>query len=115
MKALTVRQPWASDIAEGRKTIETRTWKTPHRGDLLITASKRPKIEGLPTGVALCIVDLVDCRPLTIEDEDAALCVIAEGECDGLFAWVLKNLRVIDPFKVSGALGLFVVDEPSLR
>ncbi len=29
MKALTVRQPWASLIALGVKTIETRSWKAP--------------------------------------------------------------------------------------
>ena len=29
MKALTVRQPWASLIALGVKTIETRSWRAP--------------------------------------------------------------------------------------
>lgn len=29
MKALTIRQPWASLIALGVKTIETRSWKAP--------------------------------------------------------------------------------------
>lgn len=29
MKALTIRQPWASLIACGVKTIETRSWKAP--------------------------------------------------------------------------------------
>lgn len=41
MKALTIRQPWASLIAEGVKTIETRSWATKHRGPLAIHASKR--------------------------------------------------------------------------
>lgn len=40
MKALTIRQPWASLIAAGVKTIETRSWTTGYRGPLLIHAGK---------------------------------------------------------------------------
>lgn len=40
MKALTVRQPWASLIAGGTKTIETRSWPTSYRGPLAIHAGK---------------------------------------------------------------------------
>ena len=29
MKAITLHQPWASLIADGRKTIETRSWAPP--------------------------------------------------------------------------------------
>jgi len=38
MHALSVKQSFASLIARGRKTKETRTWKTKYRGDLLICA-----------------------------------------------------------------------------
>jgi len=38
MKALTIHQPWASLIALGIKTIETRTWPTKYRGELAIHA-----------------------------------------------------------------------------
>lgn len=40
MKALTIRQPWASLIAHGVKTIETRSWSTKYRGPLAIHAGK---------------------------------------------------------------------------
>lgn len=40
MKALTIRQPWASLIAEGVKTIETRSWSTKYRGPIAIHAGK---------------------------------------------------------------------------
>ena len=40
MKVLTIKQPWASLIAEGIKKYEFRTWKTKYRGDLLIHAGK---------------------------------------------------------------------------
>ena len=41
MKALTVWQPWASLIALGVKTIETRSWHTSYRGPLAIHAASR--------------------------------------------------------------------------
>lgn len=40
MKALTIKQPWASLIVHGIKDIENRTWRTDYRGPLLIHASK---------------------------------------------------------------------------
>jgi hypothetical protein len=40
MKAITLWQPWASLIAVGAKTIETRSWATPYRGPLAIHAAK---------------------------------------------------------------------------
>lgn len=40
MKALTVRQPWASLVALGVKTVETRSWQTKYRGPLAIHAGK---------------------------------------------------------------------------
>ena len=40
MKFLTIRQPWASLIAVGAKTIETRPFSTTYRGPLAIHAGK---------------------------------------------------------------------------
>lgn len=39
MKALTLRQPWASLVAVGAKRIETRSWLTKYRGPLAIHAA----------------------------------------------------------------------------
>ena len=41
MKALSIRQPWASLIVEGRKNIENRSWPTKFRGRIYIHASLR--------------------------------------------------------------------------
>jgi activating signal cointegrator 1 len=41
MKALTLWQPWASLVAFGVKTIETRSWSTKYRGPLAIHAAKK--------------------------------------------------------------------------
>lgn len=43
MKALTLWQPWASLIAVGAKTIETRSWSTTYRGPLAIHAAATTK------------------------------------------------------------------------
>ena len=40
MKALTIKQPWASLLAHGIKDIENRTWNTAFRGKFLIHAGK---------------------------------------------------------------------------
>jgi hypothetical protein len=42
MKTLSIRQPYASLICRGIKTIENRTWDTTYRGKLLIHASGKP-------------------------------------------------------------------------
>ncbi|WP_339889815.1 ASCH domain-containing protein [uncultured Flavobacterium sp.] len=41
MKALSIKQPWASLIAHGIKDIENRTWKTHFRGRIYIHASAK--------------------------------------------------------------------------
>lgn len=39
MKALSIKQPWASLIAKGIKDIENRTWRTKFRGRIYVHAS----------------------------------------------------------------------------
>ena len=41
MKAITIKQPWASLIVSGLKDIENRTWKTNFRGRVLIHAGMK--------------------------------------------------------------------------
>lgn len=41
MKAITIKQPWASLIVEGIKDIENRTWPTKFRGRVLIHAADK--------------------------------------------------------------------------
>ena len=114
MKALSVRQPWASMIALNEKTIETRTWSTDYRGDLLIVSSRKPAIAGLPLGQGLCVAQLIDCRPMTIEDEPAAKCEMYEYGISA-FAWCLANIRPVETFPVRGQLGLYEVDDEMIK
>lgn len=69
MKALTLHEPWASLIACGIKTIETRDWPTKYRGPLAIHAAKR-KMDHV--GMALWWEHRLDIEPT----EDA---VVAYG------------------------------------
>lgn len=103
MKALSIKEPWVSMVVSGQKTIEIRTWNTSHRGKLLICASKTPHSN--LSGKAVAVVDLIDCRPMTNEDEKKACCELYEGA----YAWVLDNINPITPFPIKGQLGLFDV------
>jgi len=121
MKALSVKQPWVWAIANGFKPIETRTWATRYRGELLLVASKTPDqtmldyltkqfgdvlLKELEYSKAIVVVRLVDCRPMTKADESAAMCNIYKGA----YSWVLKDIQKIEPFPVKGQLGLYEVD-----
>jgi len=108
MKAISLKQPWASLIANGEKTIETRTWPTKYRGDLLICASKQPRLDRYPSGCALCIVTVIDWRPMTKADEQAACCELYQGA----WSWLLSNIHPIVPFAVKGSLGFYEVALP---
>lgn len=47
MKVLSIQQPWASLIVAGHKKIETRSWNTKYRGELLIHASMKAPDMGI--------------------------------------------------------------------
>ena len=117
MRALSVRQPWASLIASGRKTIELRSWSTAYRGPVLILAGASPwrgehEFELGPLGVALCVVDLADCRPVTSDDTSAACLVPPEGYDWG---FELVNPRLVTRVQVKGKLGLYRPDIKLLK
>lgn len=71
MKALSLWQPWASLIADGRKKIETRHWVLNYRGPLVIHAALKLDKEScckfgyspltIPRGAVVCIVEVTNC------------------------------------------------------
>lgn len=107
MKALSIRQPHASDILTGSKTLEIGSWPTRYRGDLLICATALPKLDGLPSGVALCIARLANCRPMKTRDAKAARCKHLPDH----FAFVLEDVLPVQPVAIKGKLGFFNVDD----
>lgn len=105
MKALSIREPWITMIVDGDKTIETRTWPTHHRGPILLVGSKNPR--GKYAGMAAATANLVDCRRMTVTDQEAAGCLWYLGA----YAWVLEDVKPVpEPFMVKGQLRLYDVD-----
>ena len=71
MKVITIKQPFATLIAEGYKEYEFRTWKTSYRGELYIHAGLGIDKEAMkrfeylhldyPQGVILAKCKIIDC------------------------------------------------------
>lgn len=57
MKAITLHQPWASLVALGQKSIETRSWATKHRGPIAIHAAAHVPSVVLPLSIGGFEVD----------------------------------------------------------
>lgn len=96
MQAISIHQPYASLIATGIKKIEHRSWKTKHRGNLLICSTAKKMVEDgmlIPGGYALCVVNLHACK----KNKNG-------------YDWYLKNVQEIQPFKVKGKQKLFKID-----
>lgn len=109
MKALSVKQPYATWLVTGYKPVETRKWRTKHRGSILICAGKTVDV-GISAsflyGVAVGIVDIVDVVSMTDDLWGQACCDFYAGAC----GWIMENPREIKPFPVIGQLGVFNVD-----
>jgi activating signal cointegrator 1 len=112
IKAISLWQPWASLWLSPNKLHETRHWKTPHRGRLLVHATKQMVFDvganledillseygghwgmDLPRGAIIGMVDLIDCIPTerivtnfrwTVEEQIDNACGNFD---DGRFGW----------------------------
>lgn len=121
MKALTIKEPWASLIINDYKKYEFRSWKTNYRGKILIHAGmsiekdmlekiKNYNIE-ITKGAIIGEADLVDCI-LVNEAFDKELrnidnIVYGNNHID-TYAWKLENIKKYDkPIPVKGMLGLW--------
>lgn len=126
MRALSVRQPWASLIADGCKSIEIRTWKTSYRGPVIIFAGARPwqgehEHELGPLGSVVAIVELYDCKPFDCLDAPASC--VPERELRRLsfespkqwYSWFLRDARHIAPLSAKGKLGLYTPSPEIVR
>ena len=127
MKVITIKQPFATLIAEGLKEYEFRTWKTKYRGELLIHAGKgvdkkaMKKFDHLnleyPSGCIIAKVNLVDC--IEINDETRKMLenknplvysnVIKNKEWKG-YGFKLENVEKISPIEINGKLSLWDYD-----
>ena len=120
MKALSLWQPWASLIYDGRKTIETRQWELVYRGPLAIHAAQHVekdacKIFGynwrtIPRGAILCIVSVQGCvrfpHALAVPDRYGDF---TEGRF-GIFMTMLEKFPV--PIPAKGKQGIWHWEKP---
>ena len=124
MKVLSIKEPWASLIMNGTKKIETRSWKTKYRGEIYIHASlskaKITKSEvyelikdmNFKCGYIICKCNLVDCIYMTNEYvNDMKTNHYEEYICGhyevGRYAWIVEDVKVIEPIEAKGKLGLW--------
>lgn len=116
MKALSLKQPFAELILQGRKTIELRKWNTNFRGEFLIHASKRPdekamkefNFNELPTGAIVGKAELIDVKHYKNHEElmkDKNL-HLADGDW-GNYGFVLGNVQRVKQIPCKGNLGFW--------
>lgn len=125
MKVITIWQPYAQAIVLGLKCYETRSWKTDHRGDLIIHSSLKPlsffrkklaekyNITNMPKGSLLLLCELEDCLIITKE----LIKQQSQTELDfgnwvvGNYAWKLKVKKIYkNEVKIHGNQGLWNID-----
>lgn len=130
MKAISLWQPWASAVAIGAKTIETRHWWTAYRGEIAIHAAKKDtpelrefftwkacdpvraagfrRFEDLPFGAIVATCRLTECLHTTdvdcLSEQEKALGDFSPGR----YAWVFQDIKPLAmPCPFRGAQGLF--------
>ena len=124
MKALTIKQPFASLILEGLKEYEFRTWKTKYRGPILIHAGKGVDRKAMkkfeqynlkyPVGAIIAKAEIEDV--IYVDDEFRKMLKmknplvysgVINDESWEVYAFKLKNIQKQDPVIVNGQLGLW--------
>lgn len=124
MKVITIKQPWATLIAEGLKEYEFRTWNTKYRGDILIHAGKSIDRKALarfkdynfkyPTGCIIAKAKLTD--SIYVDDSFVEKVVpnnplvykglIEKNNWEG-YGFKLEKVEKIEPIYINGQLGLW--------
>jgi activating signal cointegrator 1 len=133
MKSLTISQPYASLIADGKKIVENRTWNTNYRGPLAIHAGKgsqyltKSELARYPTGCIVAVADLTACLRLDgIIDSNHARPIagsrytigeiLSHSYTEGPYCWILENVVALPtPIPCKGAQGLWVPDESTRK
>lgn len=126
MKVLTIKEPFATLIANKVKRIETRSWKTKYRGEIYIHAgvakidkkvSERPGLKelyenlDLKYGYIIGKARLVDCVYMDEKFMEEIKQNKTEYICGhyeiGRYAWILDDVEIIEPIKAKGQLGIW--------
>ncbi len=116
MKALSLKQPFAELILQGKKKIELRKWNTKFRGEFFIHASKIPDeramkefgFNKLPLGFIVGKANLVSVKKYKNEEEhkkDKNLHLASSVW--GNYGFILENPKRISPIPAKGKLGFW--------
>ena len=127
MKAITIKQPYASLIREGYKEYEFRTWKTNYRGEIYIHAGKGIDKEGMnrvkdyhlsyPSGCIIAKAKITDCVEV---DEKLSQELLKknknvyhnlQNKKEKRYGFKIENVQKIDPIPVKGKLSLWDYEE----
>lgn len=122
-KALSIRQPWAELILQGKKTIETRKWNTKLREKFYIHASKTidikackkfgmdPKflVTGAIVGKAVCSDTKEYFTGRQFMDDEKKHWAGLYGFARPRFGFLLKGVKRIKPVPARGSLNFFKV------
>ena len=129
MKVISIKEPFATLIANGMKNIETRSWKTNYRGELFIHASGKNLAKEFLTndyvvdlikdmdmnyGNIICRCNLVDC----VYMDESFLEYIKQNPTEynlgeykqGRYAWVMEDIEPIYPISAKGKLNIWNFD-----
>ena len=122
MKCLSISQPFANLIIQGKKTIELRRWNTHFRGEFLIHAPihikkadcRRLKIkEKLVTGAIIGKAQIYDVKKYNTVSEikkDSKKHLASKNFLNNKYGFCLKNAKpFIIPIPCKGKLGFFDV------
>lgn len=129
MKVISIKEPFATLIANGDKYIETRSWKTNYRGELFIHASGKGlakeylnnqyvndliKNLKMNNGFIICKGNLIDCKYMDKEfleeikknNKEYNLGLYEEGR----YAWIFEDIEQIYPIPTKGSLNIWNYD-----
>ncbi|MBR3210727.1 MAG: ASCH domain-containing protein [Bacilli bacterium] len=127
MKVISLKQPFASLIAEGYKEYEFRTWKTSYRGEIYIHAGLSIDKEAMkrfeylnldyPQGQIIAKCNITDC--VLIDEKMKELLkkkdpIVYQGAIlsnKKEYGFKLENIEKIKPIKTKGKLSIWEYKE----
>ena len=127
MKVISLKQPFASLIAEGYKEYEFRTWKTSYRGEIYIHAGLSIDKEAMkrfeylnldyPQGQIIAKCNITDC--VLIDEKMKELLkkkdpIVYQGAIlsnKKEYGFKLENIEKIKPIKTIGKLSIWEYKE----
>ncbi len=128
MKCLSVSQPFADLIISGKKIIELRKWNTNFRGEFLIHAPIKIRIEDckrlkinkkLVTGAIIGKAELYKVKKYNSVKEikaDQKFHLASKNFHGKTFGFMLKNMKSFRiPISCKGKLGFFEIDFPKIE